>query len=223
MGGNLWEFVKRAGDVYVGVCLGYEDDFLSSCFAAGYYTPALLTVIIIGLTISHFEVFYWLLTMVLFIDFPLNYGLRVLIGPSNNIQPLICPIDNEQMPASAVQLIIALWVVGFAFSEILFQHPVSNQKLAFFVAVTTFVIYTPIYLAFNSTAQILAGAGVGFIEGVLYVWFINFLHKRRVVALIVRFTGLTMLGKPIDTIIDSKNPTIHLSEPFDTLNVIVGA
>lgn len=223
MGGNLYEFVKRAGDVYVGVCYGYEDDFLSSCFAAGYYTPALLTIVIIGLSMSHFEVFYWLLTMVLFIDFPLNYGLRMLIGVSQNIQPTSCHIDDEQMPASAIQLIMALWVVGFAFSEILFQHHVSNQKLAFFVAIASFVIYTPIYLAFNSTAQILAGAGVGVVEGILYVWLVRYLHERNVVALIVRITGLTMLGKPIDTIIDRRNPTIHVSEPFDTLNVIVGA
>lgn len=221
MSGGLIEFITRAGDPYVGVCYGYEDDFVSSLFAAAYYAPAWITLVVVGLSISHFEVFYWLLTMVLFICVPINYGLRTLIGPSNNIQPPSCPITENQMPSSTVQLMTALSVVGWGFILILFPHRISNQKIAFFTFITVIVIYTNIYLLFNSTAQILAGAGEGLIEGVLYLYITHYLYKWGIVALIVRLPGLTMLGKPIDTMIDRNNPTVYVGQKFDTLNVII--
>jgi len=209
------------GASYAGACVGYEDTYLSQLFVVADYYPIYLTCVMVGLTLTHFEVFYWLLTMVLFIDPPLNYGIRTLVGPSDNIQPPSCPIRAEQMPAAGVQQIAVLWVVGWGMALVVFPRSVAAGKVAMFTAFSSVALYTRTYLIFNTTAQMLAAAGIGLAEGIIYLALLVLLREKRLVRYIVELPGMTALGFPIDTMIDSETPTVHLPASAKKVRVIV--
>lgn len=209
------------GGAYVGTCVGYEDTYLSQLFVVADYYPIYLTCVMVGLTLTHFEVFYWLLTMVLFIDPPLNYGIRALVGPSDNVQPPTCPIRAEQMPAAGVQQIAVLWVVGWGMALVVFPRGVAAGKVAMFTAFASIALYTRTYLIFNSTAQMLAAAGLGLAEGIVYLALLVLLRDKNLIRYIVELPGSVAIGYPIDTMINSAVPTVHLPAAAHSVRVIV--
>lgn len=211
----------QTGASYVGACIGYTNTYLSQLFVVFDYYPIYIAFTMLGLTFTHFEAFYWLLTMILFIDAPLNFGIQTLIGTSNDIQPPGCPIRDEQMPAAGVQEIVALWVVGWGMVLAVFPRHVGTQKIAFFTGFASLAVYTRIYLIFNSTAQMLAAAAIGLAEGVVYLFILAALRDNDIVRYIVEFPSMTMLGFPIDTMINTAEPTVHLRPDARKIRVII--
>ncbi len=211
------------GASYVGTCVGYEDTYLSKLFVVGNYYLIYLACVMLGLTLTHFEAFYWMLTMVLFIDTPLNYAIRMLIGASNNIQPPSCPIRDEQMPAAGIEQVAVLWVVGWGMALVLFPRRVGVSKVAFFTAFASIAAYTRIYLIFNSTAQLLAGAAIGLVEGIVYLVVLAVARDYDLIHYIVDLPSLTMFGFPIDTMVNNKAPTVHIQSGAQIIRVIVDA
>lgn len=217
---SWFDLAEASGAAYAANCFGYEDTILSKTIVVLDYYPLFLTVGMLMLSITHFEVFYWVLTMGLFIDIPLNYGLRLLIGPSDNIQPPTCPITQYQMPAPGIEEITVLWVVGWGMALVLYPRVVSTSITALHTVIATCAAYTRVYLMFSSTAQLLAGAGVGLAVGIAYLACVVVADRFGLIALIVKAPA-TLLGWPIDTMINQKSPTVHLPANATSVNLII--
>jgi hypothetical protein len=205
----------------VGSCIGYEDTFVSNSVSIIDYYPVYISFAILVMMLGYFEVIHWLWSCVLFADMGINFGIQTLIGDSDNIQPIACPIRQKQLPATGAELISVLWVTGLG---ILFIVRPIQTRTSVIVPLTTLgvvLLYTRIYLNFNTGAQMFIGAAVGTAEGVLYVIFIQYLQKWKAWDAIMAIPELTWVGKAVDTMTDSENPKICVDKPFETLTVLV--
>jgi hypothetical protein len=214
------DYLNSIGASYVGNCLGYEDTILTRVVAGVDYYPVYLILVMCAFSITYCEVFLWLLTMVYFIDAPVNYGLQALIGPSDNIQPSACLPHQDQMPATGMQQVTVYWVVGWGMVLAVFPRPVRTWLIALFTLSATLALYTRVYLMFNSTVQLLVGMAVGLVEGVVYLMLLQVLVNSGLVPL---FTDAIVgwFSSGISTWLDPNVITIRGSRSTKVVNVII--
>lgn len=213
--------VNHIHEPLVGVCIGYVDDFTSNTISVLDFYPLYITFAIGVMMLVHFQVFHWIWSCVLFSDMALNTLFRLLVGPSDNLQPPSCPIRQEQMPALGAQEITALLTTGLGLLALMRPMRTRCTVVVPLVTLGTVLIYTRIYLIFNTTAQILAGAAIGYLEGICFLVIIYNLQKWRWLNRIIKIPELFWLGQPIDTMTDPRNPTICLEDEFESLTVLV--
>jgi len=206
-------------DPRVGVCFGYEDDFWYNWMSILDFYPLFISFGICVLMLGFFEVMHWIWSCVLFAVMGVAYGLAMLIGDSDNLQPEACPLRQEQMPAQGAMLITAIWVVGFLLLAMMTPMRTRSSIVVPMTALGVILIYTRVFLIFNTSAQILAGAGMGAAIGIVYSYIIYCLQKWDTLNAIVAIPELTWFGRSVDTMTDQKHQTIWLDK-YDTLTVM---
>jgi len=216
----VFDFLNSVGTAYEGTCVGYDPTFLSKFVAGLDYYPVFLTFVMVLFSATQFEVYYWLLTSVLFIDLPLNYGLQQLIGPVDNIQPPQCLPRQTQMPAAGIEQITVLWVVGWGMAHIIYPRRVRPSMVALYTAFVSLALYTRIYLIFNSTAQLLVGMAIGLGEGIAYLMVLAVLRNSGTDKVIIRLL-VSIFRSTIDTMIYPDDPTIHIGHNVKNVHLVV--
>ncbi len=217
---NWEDFLNTVGASYVGNCLGYDDTILTRVVAGLDYYPVLLGICMGALSITHFEVFLWLLTMVCIIDYPINSGIQQLVGPADNIQPEACLKRQTQMPAAGMEQITVLWVVGWGMVLVLFPRAIRTWLIAILTLATTVALYTRIYLMFNSTAQLLVGMAIGLAEGLFYLVLLKITLNSGLIP-IISSAIVGWFSSGIDTWLNTSVITVRGSRSTKVVNVII--
>jgi hypothetical protein len=190
-------------------CVGFNvNDFLTKLFAIIDVWPVFLGFFFIGLTFIHKEAFFFLLTAALLADWGINSGLQILVGASNNVQPASCPISDMQMPAMSSEMMVMLWTFGFGMVILVYPRAVSGMNIVFIVAASQIAIYSRIYLIFSTPSQLLAGAAIGFLEGMVYLSLVSLMRYYGLDRAMIAAPNLFYILPPMsDTIMFPTEPT----------------
>lgn len=217
---NWEDYLNTVGASYVGNCLGYDDTILTRVVAGLDYYPVFLGICMCALSITHFEVLLWLLTMVCLIDYPVNSGIQQLVGPADNVQPPQCLERQTQMPAAGMEQVTVLWVVGWGLVLILFPRAIRTWLIAVLTLAATLALYTRVYLMFNSTAQLLVGMAIGLAEGIFYLALLKIIIDSGLIP-IISATIVGWFSSGIDTWLNPSVLTIRGSASTKTVHVVI--
>lgn len=178
MGGILGLSLLTA--YYASICIiPNPDSVITEFFVVYQFWYIALTFITFGFTIVQYEYIYFLLTVVMFSDMGINYGLQQLFGSSDNFQPPTCFVNLNQMPSRTSELIIVLYVIGWSLVTYIYPRGVEVSKIWMFNIAAALAIYDSLYLLFSTPKQMLVGAGVGFAEGIFFsIIFLWMKHKK---------------------------------------------
>lgn len=176
--------------------------------------PIVVTGALWFITAATTELFFWYIAVAATIDWFVNYGLQVAIGASDNIQPNVCPIVSEQMPAFASEFVVLVWMVFLGLTVILYPNALPGGFIVGTMVMSQIAVYARIYLLFSTPSQLIAGAAVGFAEALLYIFvFALFRHykiDRRIIA-----AKRVFLYRFSDTFMFPREPTLIATAPPD--------
>lgn len=217
---GYFDLINGLIPVYDANCILQNSGSIITNFLVFYnFWPLFLSWVVIGITLVHYEYIYFLFTVVLLADFGINYGLIMLFGPSTNIQPPTCPVDNYQMPALASERVIVLYVVGWFLVTYIYPRPLQVYKIWLFNVPAAIAIYDRLYLLFSTPEQMLVGAGIGFLEGLLFSLLFLWMKHVGLDKVLIAAPSFLYLPPLADTLAYPETPT-YVSEVTPTsLNV----
>ena len=199
---------------YKLLCSNYDDDWITTVLQMLNDWPVWLAILLFGTTLMHRDIYYSLFSLVFFIDWFINWGLREAIGEEG---PTKCT-SQFQNPAYAGEavVLIALWLL-------LTSGPFLRMRLNWIVwfMLSVFVpiaIFARMWLHQNTPQQIMWGALAGLLSAMIWVPVcVYLLASPKFYEFIVwkRF----MFMHFADTLVRWCEPIFYLTEPFATINV----
>ncbi len=122
-----------------------------------------------AMTVIMKELFFFFIAMAITADWFINFGLQLYVGASTNIQPPVCPIVSEQMPAYVSEFVTLSLTLVLGMTILLYKRAISASLIIMLIVLSEIVVYGRIYLLFSTPTQLLVGAMVGFVEAVVYL------------------------------------------------------
>lgn len=218
---GFWDLTVLA-DYYETVCVGIDGDSAIAKFFVVYdFWPVFLSFVIIGITLVQYEYIYFLFTIVMLVDGAINYGAQKAVGASDNLQPPTCPIEPNQMPALASERIMVIYIVGWFLVTFVYPRPMSTTKIFMFNIAGVLALYARFYLVFSTPAQMLAGAAIGFAEGMAFGYLFWNLRKRGWDKRLIESPSILGLPPLTDTLAYPRSPTYVVEQEPDDVNVKV--
>ena len=215
-----WTDLSEITALYEAGCfLNNPTSIITKFFVVYDFWPIFLTFVVIGITLVQYEYTYFLLTIVMLADGGINYGIQQAVGDSDNLQPPTCPLEPRQMPALASERIIVLYIVGWYLVTYIYPRPVDVSKIWMFNIAAVLALYARLYLLFSTPSQMLAGAGIGFVEGLLFSWFFWWLKERGIDRVLISAPGFCFFPALSDSLAYEDRPTYVAGSNPTGLNV----
>lgn len=217
----MWEMFGVFESAYE-TCLGFDSgDFMAQVWSTVDFWPFYLGLVFIGVSVHHNEMFFWILTTAIFVDWVINFGLRVAVGASDNIQPESCIEETRQMPALGTQSLTMLWTLAFGLVMVIYPRSVTSLKAGGFVASMQIMVYSRIYLVFSTPAQLIAGATIGFLMGVVFLGIVAVMRYLGIDKAIIAAPAIWLFPGVSDTIMYPDTPTLMFPHRPKNANIKV--
>lgn len=123
--------------------------------------------VLVGILLN--ELFFVIIVLATTADWFVNWAIQWTIGPSTNIQPNVCPIAKEQMPAYISEFVTLVWTMILVMTSLLYPRRLRGTFIVTIVVLSQIVVYGRIYLLFSTPTQLMAGAAIGFVEAIIYL------------------------------------------------------
>lgn len=147
-----------------GICPEYQPSLFSELLVALNFYPIYLTVGMYAISLYHVELYLALISFALTLDWLLNWGLRSWIQQP---PPTAGCGSTYEMPSFASEDIMCFTIMLVTFT-LVWRLYVSPWKLCILSIVLALIIYARLDIGFNTPAQLIAGAFIGSVEGVVY-------------------------------------------------------
>jgi len=174
----------------VETCPLYDHDVFGAhiTIALDFY-PIFLTVGIYAVSLYKYELYFALVSVVLTLNWGVNYGIQRMVGPSSRFPE--CG-SAYQMPSFSSQHIV-LFETMMALFMLTWGQKLYIKLIILLRLFSFAVLVSRIYIGVNTTTQLLAGAGVGFVSAIVYhiiIYFLIYPYFTR----ILDFTLMRWLG-----------------------------
>ncbi len=160
-----FELLSRIECSVVGVCPLYESSTIGPYLLLADYYPILLSMVLYGIGLFHFELYFFFLGLALNIDWLVNWGLRVAIGGGERFPG--CGGSGHEMPSYASQHITVLLTMLFLLFMVWHKQRVTAMKLLSLNLLIVVILGARVYIGTNTPVELLIGALVGVGEGVI--------------------------------------------------------
>jgi hypothetical protein len=137
-------------------------------FVALDFYPIILTVVMYAITLYHSELYFFLMSAVLTIDWIVNLVIQL----SASVDPRYedCGVDYG-MPSFSTQHITVFVTMILTFG-ILWKRKLSPYKIVLLGALYAVVVVARVYIGSNRNGELLTGTAIGFTEGCFFQWII---------------------------------------------------
>jgi hypothetical protein len=143
-----------------------DSDFGPFMVLVDYY-PIFLNASMIAVSVYHYELYFFLLSLVLAFDWFLNWLLHIAIGSGSRFPG--CGGANE-MPSFSSQHAVCLGVMIFTFFMLWCETHVRVHRLIMINFGIFIAVLARVYIGINTPQELMVGALIGATEGVIIQW-----------------------------------------------------
>lgn len=147
------------------------DSIWSGIFVILDYYPAILTVLMYAFSLYYYELYTFLVSLILTFDLLLNWVLRYSIAIPARYPG--CG-DKYEMPSFSSQHACVFLTIIFMFFS-LWNKIIDPHRIALLNIATIAVLTARVFIGINTSFELIAGAIVGVIEGIIFQLIIYFL------------------------------------------------
>jgi hypothetical protein len=140
------------------------DTIWSGVFVIMDYYPTILTVLMYAFSLYYYELYTFLVGLVLSFDFLLNWGLRYAIATTSRYPG--CGTEYEMPSFSSQHACVFLTMIFTFFS--LWNKVVPPHRLILLNVVVLSVITARVFIGINTPLELFVGAVVGVAEGIVF-------------------------------------------------------
>lgn len=139
-------------------------------FIAADYFPLIITIAMFSVTLYHYELYFFLISLILTFDWGLNVALQYIIRQPARFSGCGSKYEMPSFSTQHAMLFLTLIITFFA----LFRYRMAPSKIFLAMFLTVFVILARVYIGINTAQQLVIGAFVGVLEGVAFQCIIYF-------------------------------------------------
>ncbi len=139
-------------------------------FIAADYFPLIITVAMFAIALYHYDIYFFLISLILTFDWGLNVALQYIIRQPPRYHD--CGSKYE-MPSCSTQHGLLFMTIVLTFF-VFWRERISISKLFLANFLVTFVITARVYLGVNTVLELVIGAIVGVVEGLFFQLIIYF-------------------------------------------------
>ncbi len=196
-----------------------DTPFIAPFFVAADYYPVILTATMWAITLYHYELYFFILSICLSIDWGLNALLQYTIKmPGRYVG---CGTKYE-MPSFASQHAVFFLTLILTFF-VIWKKRVSPYRLFLANFLTIFALLARVYIGINRPSELIIGASVGLVEALILQYIIYLFVYPNIDSIlswkVVNFIGLEDNLCRRYSYLDLKNT--HVKRLFKSINTLL--